>query len=64
MYDNKLPAESVTAISRLVLILVFTNTQNFYLSKMQQKRNVSEENKNFPTDGSEYNAAVDFLLFV
>ena len=36
----------------------------FTLSKKQQKCNVNEENKNFSADGSEYNAVVDFLLFV
>ena len=36
----------------------------FTLSKKQQKCNVSKENKNFSADGSEYNAVVDFLLFV
>ena len=30
MDDDGLPAESATAISRLVLILLFTNTQYFY----------------------------------
>ena len=33
------------------------------LSKKQQKHSVSEENKNFSADGSEYSAVVDFLLF-
>ena len=36
----------------------------FTWSKKQQKWNVSEENKNFSADGSEYNAVADFLLFV
>ena len=35
----------------------------FTLSTKQQKYNVSEENKNFSADGSEYNAVADFLLF-
>ena len=30
MDDNGLPAESATALSRLLLILLFTNTQYFY----------------------------------
>ena len=62
MYGDGLPAQSATAISRLVLIWLIHNI--FTLSKKQQKCNVSEENKNFSEDGSEYNAVVDFLLFV
>ena len=31
MNDDGLPAESATALSRLVLILLFTNTQYFYI---------------------------------
>ena len=31
MEDNGLPAESATAISKLVLILLFTKTQYFYV---------------------------------
>ena len=57
MDDDELPAESATTISRSLLILLFTNT-----IFLQQKCNVSDENKNFSADGSEYNAVVDFLL--
>ena len=64
MDDDGLPAESATAISRLVLILLFTNTNIFTLSKKQQKCKVNVENENFSAEGSEYNAVVDFLLFV
>ena len=63
MEDNGLPAEPATAVSKLVLILLFTKTNIFTLSTKQQKYNVSEESKNFSADGSEYNAGVDFLLF-
>ena len=35
----------------------------FTLPKNQQKCNVSEKNKDFSADGSEYNALVVFLLF-
>ena len=64
MDDNGLPVKSATAILRLVLILLFTNTQYFYFIKKQQNCNVNEENENFSADGSEYNAVADFLLFV
>ena len=63
MHANGLPAESVTAISRLIWILLFTNQNIFTLSKKQKKCNVSEENKDISADGSEYNSVVDFLLF-
>ena len=61
MYGDGLPAQSATAISRLVLIWLIHNI--FTLSKKQQK-SMSVKNKNFAADGSEYNAVVDFLLFV
>ena len=46
-------------------IFCFLLTHNvFTLYKKQQKCNLSEENKNFSADSREYNAVVDFLLFV
>ena len=64
MDDDGLHAESATVISRLELICFLLIHNIFTLSKKQQKCNVSEENKNFSADGSEYNAVVDFLLFM
>ena len=62
MDDNGLPTESATALSRLVLILLFTNTQYFYFISKAKKCNVRKENKNFSAYGSECNGVVDFLL--
>ena len=63
MDDNGLPAESATALSGLVLILLFINTQYFHFIKKAKKCNVRKENKIFPAYGSECNGVVDFLLF-
>ena len=47
MDDNGLPAESATALSRLVLILLFTNTQYFTLSKKQKNAMSGRKTKIF-----------------
>ena len=63
MDEDRLPAEPATAMSILVLILLFLLINNtFTLSKKQQNCNVSKENKDFSVDCNEYNAINDFLL--
>ena len=62
MDEDRLPAQPATAMSVLVLILLFLIINNkFTLSKKQQNRNVSKE-KDFSVDSNEYNAMNDFLL--
>ena len=62
MMDNQLSQQQQYQDYYWLCFLLIHST--FTLSKMQQKYNVSEENKNFSAYGSEYNAVVDFLLFV
>ena len=62
MDEDRLPAQQATAMSILVLILLFLLINNtFTLSKKQQNCNVSKE-KDFSVDSNEYNAIKDFLL--
>ena len=62
MDEDRLPAQQATAMSILVLILLFLLINNtFTLSKKQQNCNVSKE-KDFSVDSNEYNAINDFLL--
>ena len=62
MDEDRLPAQQATAMSILVLILLFLLINNkFTLSKKQQNYNVSKE-KDFSVDSNEYNAINDFLL--
>ena len=63
MDDDGLHAESATAISKLELTCFLLIHNIFTLSKKQQKCNVSEENKNFSADGSEYNALITTSIF-
>ena len=61
MDEDRLPAQQATAMSILVLILLFLLNNTFTLSKKQQNCNVSKE-KDFSVDSNEYNAINDFLL--
>ena len=62
MDEDRLPAQQATAMSILVLILLFLLINNkFTLSKKQQNCNVRKE-KDFSVDSNEYNAINDFLL--
>ena len=61
MDEDRLPAQQATAMSILVLILLFLLNNTFTLSKKQQNCNVSKE-KDFSVDNNEYTAINDFLL--